>query len=120
MIPRLEIFSWLAPLDNSLAVRLLGWIAGLCALMVILYPAFFFRSTSRAIPFWNTPLMPLLFIGYGVLGGARDRFLLLTPYASAPSQVALLAVALVVIDAAMVAIYLTQMQRSGGAAKDSF
>jgi formate-dependent nitrite reductase membrane component NrfD len=116
--PRLEILAWLAPLDNSLAARLLGWFAGFCALMITLYPAFFFRSTSRAIPFWNTPLLPLLFVGYAVLGGA-GLVLLLDPTARAPSQVVHLAVALIVIEAAMVAIHVTDMQRSGGSARES-
>ena len=116
--PRLEIVSWPAPLDNSLAVRLLGWFAGLCALMITLYPAFFFRSTSRAIPFWNTPLLPLFFVGYALLGGA-GVVLLLDPISPAPSQVALSAVALIVIEAAMVAIHLAEMQRSGGSGRES-
>ncbi len=116
--PRLEILSWLAPLENSLAVQVLGWFAGLCAVIVLLYPAFFFRSTSLAVPFWNTPLLPLFFVSYGVLGGA-GLTLLLTPYASPPSEVETLAVALIVINAAMVAIHLTDMQRSGGSARES-
>jgi formate-dependent nitrite reductase membrane component NrfD len=118
VVPRLEIVPFLAPLENSLIAQVLGWFAGLCAVIVILYPAFFFRSTSVAVPFWNTPLLPLFFVGYAVLGGA-GLMLLLTPYASAPSQVETLAVALIVINAAMVAIHLTDMQRSGGSGRES-
>ncbi len=116
--PRFEILSWLSPLDNSLAARLLGWLAGLCALMIILYPAFFFRSTSRAIPFWNTPLLPLLFASYAGLGGV-GLVLLLTPYLEAPSQVAPLAGVLILINAALISIYLVVMHRSGGSARES-
>jgi formate-dependent nitrite reductase membrane component NrfD len=116
--PRLEIFSSLTPFRDSLAVQVLGWFAGLCAVVIILYPAFFFRSTSRAVPFWNTPLLLLFFVSYAVLGGA-GVMLLLTPYASVPSQVETLAVALIVINAAMVAIHLVDMRRTGGSAAES-
>ena len=115
--PRLEVLPFLAPLENSLAAQVLGWFAGLCAVIIILYPAFFFRSTSRAVPFWNTPLLPLFFVGYGVSGGA-GVMLLLTPYASAPSAIETLAAVLIVINAAMVAIHLTDMQRSGGSGRN--
>ena len=119
VVPRLEIFAWFAPLDNGLAVRLLGWFAGFCALMITLYPAFFFRSASRAIPFWNTPLLPLFFVGYALLGGAGNP-VAAHPYANAPSQVAPLAVALIVIEAAMVAIHLTEMHAPGARRENPF
>lgn len=115
---KLGLFPWLSPLNDSLAARLLGWVAGLCALMIVLYPAFFFLSTSRAIPFWNTPLLPLLFVGYAVLGGA-GWVLLLSPWLSAPSPVAPVAAILIVINAVMILIYLVTMHRSGGSARES-
>lgn len=116
--PKLGLLPWLAPFADSLAVRLAGWVAGLCALMIVLYPAFFFLSTSRAIPFWNTPLLPLLFVGYAALGGA-GWVLLLTPYSSAPPQIQPLAVTLILINAAMILIYLITMYRAGGSAQES-
>jgi formate-dependent nitrite reductase membrane component NrfD len=115
---KLEVFAWLSALDGSLAVRLVSWIAGLCALMIVLYPAFFFHSTSRAIPFWNTPLLPLLFISYAVLGGA-GCVLLLKPLLGAPSQIEPLAVTLILINAALILIYLVTMNRAGGSAQES-
>jgi sulfite dehydrogenase (quinone) subunit SoeC len=116
--PRLAASSWLAPLDNTAFEQFFGWIAGLCALMIILYPALFFLSTSRAIPFWRTPLLPFLFVGYGLLGGA-GFVLLFAPYWAAPSSIALLAVTLIAINAVMIAIYLFTMHRSEISARES-
>jgi formate-dependent nitrite reductase membrane component NrfD len=116
--PRLAITSSFAPFHDNLAIQVLGWFAGLCAVVIILYPAFFFRSTSRAVPFWNTSLLPLFFVSYGILGGAGSM-LLLTRYARAPSQIETLAVVLIVINAAMIAIHLTDMRRAGGSAAES-
>lgn len=109
---------WLSALEDTLAVKAAGWIAGLCALMIVLYPAFFFLSTSRAIPFWNSPLLPLLFIGYAILGGA-GIVLLLTPYVKAPPQIEPLATTLILINAAMLLIYLVTMNRAGQSARES-
>ncbi|MDP6101554.1 MAG: polysulfide reductase NrfD, partial [Dehalococcoidia bacterium] len=36
---------------------------------ILLYKGFVY-AVSRAIPFWNTPLLPALYIAYGVRGGA--------------------------------------------------
>lgn len=118
VVPRLEIVPFLAPFENSLTAQALGWFAGLCSVIIIIYPAFFFRSTSRAVPFWNTPLLPLFFVSYAILGGAAVM-LLLTPYVSVPSLIETLAVALIAINAALVAIHLADMQRTGGSAAKS-
>lgn len=116
--PKLSIVAPFVPLHDGLAVQALGWFAGLCAVVIILYPAFFFRSTSRAVPFWNTPLLLLFFVSYAVLGGA-GVMLLLTSYASVPSQIETLAIALIVLNAVMVAMHLGDMRRAGGSAAES-
>ncbi len=116
--PRFEKLSWLSSLDNQLSEQVFGWVAGFCALMIILYPAFFFLSTSRAIPFWRSPLLPVLFVGYALLG-AVGVVLLLAPDTGALSELASFAVVLILINAAMIAIYLATMLRSGGSARQS-
>ncbi|MCC6888711.1 MAG: polysulfide reductase NrfD [Hyphomicrobiales bacterium] len=110
--------AWLTPLADTMTIKLLGWVAGLCALMIVLYPAFFVLSTSRAIPFWNTPLLPLLFVGYAVLGGA-GVVLLLTSFSKAPPQIEPLAMTLILINAAMILVYLATMYRAGRSAQES-
>jgi formate-dependent nitrite reductase membrane component NrfD len=117
--PTFEIFSSLSWLNNSLAEKLLRWVAGLSALMIILYPAFFFLSTSRAIPFWNTPLLPLLFLGYAALGG-DGVFLLLSPRTTDTlARAELLAIILIVANAVMISLYLLAMEHNGGSARES-
>lgn len=115
---RLAVFSWLAPLETSPAGEALAWFAGLCAAIILLYPAFFFRSTSRAVPFWNTPLLPLLFVGYGLSGGT-GVMLLMAPRTGAPAELGTLAAVLIVINAALVAIHLADMRRAGEAGRES-
>ena len=38
-----------------------GWIAALCALMIVLYPGFFLAQ-NRSIPFWNSAWLPACFV----------------------------------------------------------
>jgi formate-dependent nitrite reductase membrane component NrfD len=117
--PSFEWFSWLPWAADGAAVRLLGWAAGLCALMIILYPAFFFHSTSLAIPFWNTRLLPLLFVSYAVLGGGGIVLLLSSYSGGIAAPVELAAVVLIALNAVMIAIYLLAMYRAGGSAQES-
>lgn len=45
----------------------LGAVAGVGAFLVVLYPGMFLLSLN-SIPFWNSPVVPLLFISYGLTG----------------------------------------------------
>jgi formate-dependent nitrite reductase membrane component NrfD len=114
--PAFEMFAWL---DHSLVQNLLRWVAGLCALMIILYPAFFFLSTARAIPFWNTPLLPLLFVGYATAGGVGIVLLLSGWAPDVLARAEPLAVILIIANAVMIALYLAAMAGSSGAARES-
>ncbi len=116
--PEFAAFSWL-PVERGGAVSgISGWIAGLSALMIILYPGFFF-SSNRAIPFWNTPFIPVIFIGYSALGASGIVLVASGFMQGAAERMEALAVALIVINFVMVAAYLMAMNRAGGAARES-
>ena len=88
--------------------------------VILLYKGFVFAA-SRAIPFWHTPLLPLLYIAYGLRGGAA----LLLVAASVAGDVfdidAVEAVKLwvVVSTAVLIMLYLVTASRTGGAAQRS-
>jgi polysulfide reductase chain C len=94
-------------------------IAGICAFMIILYPAFFFLSTSRAIPFWNTWLLPLLFVSYALLGGDAIVLLLSPAAADVAARADLAAVILNIANAILTVWYLVTMEARGGSARES-
>ncbi len=54
--------------SQSAAAATLGWIAALFAAAIALYPGFFLAG-NRSIPFWNTPLLPLISVGISLMGG---------------------------------------------------
>ena len=105
---------------TSLGARALGWIAALCALMIVLYPGFFLAK-NRSIPFWNTAWLPAVLVGYAAMGASAmillgSAFLKgregLRPYDS-------LAAVLIVATGLLVCVYLLAMHRAGGPARES-
>lgn len=116
--PEFAAFSSLPWDRTGTAGRVLGWIASLGALMIILYPGFFF-SSNRAIPFWNTPFIPVIFIAYAALGAAGIVLALSEFLPGGMERMADLAGALIVLNMLMVAVYLMVMRRAGGAAGES-
>jgi len=60
----LSLLPWTQ--ESPLGVAL-GTIGGVAAFLVVIYPGMFLASLS-SIPFWNSPIIPLLFISYGLTG----------------------------------------------------
>jgi formate-dependent nitrite reductase membrane component NrfD len=116
--PEFAAFSWLPVEPGGAISGALGWVAGLCALMIILYPGFFL-SSNRAIPFWNTPFVPVLFFGFALLGGSGLVLLFSSLMKTGLSSIITLAAVLIVVDLVLVAVYLLAMGRSNAAARES-
>ena len=97
-----------------------GWIAALCALMIVLYPGFFLAK-NRSIPFWNSAWLPATFVAYAALSACA---MVLVGAAFLPKLPGLglfriLAASLIAVNAVMVGGYLLSMQRAGGAAQEA-
>ena len=112
--------SWLPWEVTSLTGGALGWIAALCALMIVLYPGFFLAQ-NRSIPFWNRGWLPAVLVGYAAMGASAmillgSAFLTvkegLRPFDS-------LAAVLIVVTGILVGAYLLAMHRAGGPARES-
>jgi formate-dependent nitrite reductase membrane component NrfD len=100
----------------------LGYVAAFLAVIIVLYPGFLFAS-SPAIPFWNTPLLPLLFGTYALLGGVAALFIMLSAPAARvlPGIDTLPALGLWVLlpTAILMLIYLVVMHNGGIAAQEA-
>jgi formate-dependent nitrite reductase membrane component NrfD len=116
----LPAFSWLPWSPGSPAGRVMGTMAGICALLVTLYPGFVL-SASPSIPFWNSPLMPILFFAQSLLGASAIVILFsglgLSDLAG-PGLFSLAAV-LIITNLALIAIHLWTLGHSGLAAKEA-
>lgn len=71
----------LIPLPTTLG-WVIGWLAAVFAVLVALYHGFML-SQARAIPLWNTPLLPMLYFTSALAGGT-GCLMLLTLFAAAP------------------------------------
>jgi formate-dependent nitrite reductase membrane component NrfD len=111
---------WLPWEGASLTGRALGWVAALCALMIVLYPGFFLAK-NRSIPFWNTAWLPAVLVAYAATG-ASAMILLGSSFLKGTEglhPVDSLAAVLIGVNAILVGVYLLAMHRAGGPAKES-
>jgi polysulfide reductase chain C len=62
------IWPFPAPMSDSPLFTFLNVLGGILGLLTVLYTGFLF-DTTRSIPFWSTPILPLLFLVSGVSTG---------------------------------------------------
>jgi len=118
--PSLSIFSFLPWNQATTAGTVLGAVAAVAAFFVALYPGFVL-SASPSIPFWNSPLLPVLFLFSSLLGAAGIA-LLLSPLGipgGALEPIISLAALLIAANLGLVAVHLTTLSRSAEAARES-
>lgn len=118
--PQFNFFSWLPWSADTVAGQTIGAIAGIAAFFVTLYPGFVL-SASPSIPFWNSPLLPVLFLSQSLMG-ASSIIVLILPLVSANQSVQQLDNLTAILIAAnfiLIAMYLLVMNGSGLAAKEA-
>ena len=113
-----RMVSWLPWEAGGPAARALGWIAALCALMIVLYPGFFLAK-NRSVPFWNTAWLPVAFVTCSALGASAMVLLGSAFLQGGLRPFDTVAAALIVLNALVMALYLLAMHRSGGPATES-
>jgi formate-dependent nitrite reductase membrane component NrfD len=105
--------------DSGFGPVMLG--VSLAGMAVVLIYEGFVYAVSRAIPFWRQPLLPVLYIAYGLRGGAAT-LLVSGAVATDAFDVDLLEVIklwVVVSSAVLVLLYLALARSAGGAARRS-
>jgi formate-dependent nitrite reductase membrane component NrfD len=116
--PSIAALSWLPWNDGTALGVALAWIAAVFAFLTAVYPGFVV-SNSRAIPFWNTPLLPLLFFTYAALAATGVVLIGSAAVPGGAADVTLWAEGLIVGNAVLSAVYLFAMKRAGGSAAAS-
>ncbi len=95
-----------------------GWLLSLAGMVVLICYMGFVYSSSKAIPFWNSPLHPLLYVAYACRGGVAVAMLTLSTRGSGLENSAGLTELWLVITAAVIVLWLLEMRgaASGGSA----
>lgn len=114
-----ESLAWLATQSDAV-IRAIGMLAAISALFVILYPGFVLAA-SPSIPFWNSPLLPVLFLTHSLMVASGLLFLLASlGWISANTQgLGFLAKTLIVANLTLGAMYLGISRGSGLANRES-
>jgi formate-dependent nitrite reductase membrane component NrfD len=105
--------------DSVLGPVALG--VSLVGMAVVLAYNGFVYAVSRAIPFWRLPLLPVLYVAYGLRGGAA-ALLVAAAVAGDVFDIDLLGVIklwVVVSSAVLVVVYMALARGAGGAARRS-
>lgn len=115
-----SVASMLPAVRESAAGPLVLALSLVAAGAILLYEGFVYAA-SRAIPFWRTRLLPVLYVAYGLRGGAA---LLLAVAAFGGNgfdvgAVEAIKLWVVVSSAVLILLYLVSGSRSGGAARKS-
>lgn len=118
--PALEMFSSLPWAGDPTARKAIGALAGISAFLVTLYPGFVLAA-SPSIPFWNSPLLPVLFASHSLLGASGIVFLLSAAAINGAALPAIRVVSqiLIVANFVFIAIYLATLKGSGLAAREA-
>lgn len=106
-------------LPGTLWENIFRLLAGLAALGVVIYTGFVLNSV-KPIPFWSSPLLPVLFVMCGILGG----FGLMVVIALYGGNISLVAVEtgsrwLLMINAFLTVLYLWRAAQKGSTGKQS-
>ncbi len=103
----------LGGLGKTLAV-----LAAIAAVLVMVYPGFVLAA-SPSIPFWNSPLLPVLFAGFSVAGGVLMLALVGEVPAAVAKTVPGLALTFLGLCLVLLFFHLEIMKRSTAAAQES-
>ncbi len=105
--------------DSAIGPVVLG--VSLAGMAIVLAYKGFVYAVSRAIPFWHLPLLPVLYIAYGLRGGAAVLLVAGAVAGDAFDIDLLEAIKLwvVVSSAVLVLLYLALARSAGGAARRS-
>ncbi len=106
------------PWDNGSGFGItMGVIGGIAALGLMMYSGFLLAS-SPSIAFWNTPLLPILFVFYGLMSGVAVT-LALNAGSSGIEILSLIEVGLIILSLIIIGAYLLAMYYSVESAKEA-
>jgi len=120
--PSLGWFTWLPWTSDGTAGTVMAGIAAVAAAFGIIYPAFA-MGQSPAIAFWNNPILPVLFMLYGLIDGIDLTFISLAAlgdtYAVNVELLEQLEIFLIILGAISIWAYLGVMSVSRVGAREA-
>jgi formate-dependent nitrite reductase membrane component NrfD len=117
-LPPLLIAAW--PWSISSAPAQAGWLLAAVGMVVLIGYMGFVYTASKGIPFWNSPLHPMLYVGYALRGGAAallaEMAMLSPPNGDVVAQVLRIWIAITAIVSALFVLEIYGAWTGGNAA----
>ncbi len=117
-LPPLLIASW--PWDAASLLARAGALLAAVGMVVLIGYMGFVYTASKGVPFWNSPLHPILYIGYALRGGAAAMLVAMAlfgaPDASAASRVLQIWIAITAVVAGLFLLEIYGAVTGGNAA----
>jgi formate-dependent nitrite reductase membrane component NrfD len=101
-LPALMIAGW--PWDTNSVLGGLGWLMAAVGMVVMIVYMGFCYSASKGVPFWNSPLHPVLYMGYALRGGAAALLVEMAVLGAPGDEVAAVLLKIWMAVTAMVAV----------------
>ena len=107
-LPPLLFAAW--PWGVASAIGWLGWFMAAAGMIVLMVYMGFVYSASKGIPFWNSPLHPLLYIAYALRGGAAALLVAMAVSACQTRDAQRLIMIWIAITALVIVLFALEMQ----------
>jgi formate-dependent nitrite reductase membrane component NrfD len=85
-LPPLLFAAW--PWGVASAIGWLGWLMAAAGMIILMVYMGFVYSASKGIPFWNSPLHPLLYMTYALRGGVAALLVTMAVLGAADQEMA--------------------------------
>ncbi|MFC2013916.1 NrfD/PsrC family molybdoenzyme membrane anchor subunit [Chloroflexota bacterium] len=117
-----SLLGWLPWSNEAIAARVILGIAVVAGIWVMLYTGIVLAA-SPSIRFWNTPMLPALFMVYGLLGGIDITFISVAAlgeiHAVDVKVLELIQISLIILCLIFIWAYLAVMSSSSGGAREA-
>jgi len=122
-LPSFELFEWLPWSKASGLGQGIGIVAALVSVLVVIYPGFLF-GVVKGVPFWNTSILPLLFLFLSLYTGIATLlltalFFMTTVGAAGFQQLATAGIALILLQLLVLGAHLGIARHQGFASMES-
>jgi len=108
-LPPLLISGW--PWESDSAISRLGWLMAAAGMVVLIVYMGFVYTASKGIPFWNSPLHPILYMAYALRGGAAALLVEMAALGSQDEAAATILLTIwIAVTAIVIALFALEIQ----------
>ncbi len=108
-LPPLLIPGW--PWDSVSVISRLGWLMAAAGMVVLIVYMGFVYTASKGIPFWNSPLHPILYMTYALRGGAAALLMEMALFGAPDKEIAATLLKIwIAVTATVIVLFVLEIQ----------